>query len=135
MSVLKRWFRKPQHPELSDDPLTSMMNVFLKQGEEFDQLLETAEKKPEIRDVLRKYCLDLSNGGLSVSRGEVAGRNTNTLDQITDIYWRLKASGAGEDIAKDVVSNAKYLTMYLEMKADDVSDVSVAEKLMALFYK
>jgi hypothetical protein len=112
-----------------------MMNVFLKQGEEFDQLLETAEKKPEIRDVLRKYCLDLSNGGLSVSRGEVAGRNTNTLDQITDIYWRLKASGAGEDIAKDVVSNAKYLTMYLEMKADDVSDVSVAEKLMALFYK
>jgi hypothetical protein len=93
-------------------------------------MLLRAEKKREIKDVLEKYSLNLEGGGLSIIRGYVVDRNTSTLDQITEIYWRLKASGAGEEIARLEISDGEYLTRYLEMKADDVSDVEVAVRLM-----
>lgn len=128
MSFLSKLFRRQE----SDDPLERMMSDFWKQGDEFDRILERAEKRPEIRSLLAKYSLDLSNGGLEVTRGQIEGRNTDTLQQITDIYWRLKAAGAGEEIAEAVISRPEYLTMYLEMKADKVTDVPVAMKLMEI---
>lgn len=109
--------------------------ALFKRSEDIDRILSAAEKRPEIQNVLAEYSLNLDGGGLSVYRGQVDGRNTNTIDQITDIYWRIKACGAGEGIACAVINNAKHLSKYLEMKASGISDVLIANNLMDIFYK
>ena len=106
------------------------VNALFRRSAKIDGMLLRAEKKREIKDVLEKYSLNLEGGRLSVTRGYVVDRNTSTIDQIIDIYWRLKASGAGEEIARLVITDGEYLTRYLEMKADDVSDIELAVKLL-----
>ena len=135
MSFFTKWKRNSQKTTGGTESRTSALE-FLMEGEgEFDRILSAAEKKPEIRNILEKYSLVLDGGGLSVYRGNVIGRSTNSKDQITDIYWRLKASGVGEEIACAVINNADYLTTYLEMKANNITDVPIAGKLMDVFYK
>jgi len=98
------------------EPLGPYTKHFLQEIEkdkEREKAFITIANSPETRNILEKY-----------------GKAPEILN---DIYWRLMASGTGEEIANIVIAKPTLLETYLKMKNENFSDLKIADRFLFLF--
>ncbi|OGZ33702.1 MAG: hypothetical protein A3I88_02160 [Candidatus Portnoybacteria bacterium RIFCSPLOWO2_12_FULL_39_9] len=57
------------------------------------------------------------------------------VESTEEVYWKLMASGAGEDVAKKIISNSIFLDKYFDLKQKGVSDLEIAVIMQDLIKK
>ena len=98
------------------EPLGPYTKHFLQEIEkdkEREKAFITIANSPETRNILEKY-----------------GKGPEILN---DIYWRLMASGTGEEIANFVIAKPILLETYIKMKNEKLSDLKIADRFLFLF--
>ena len=63
----------------------------------------------------------------------IQGQGPEQVAGPDDIYWRLMAAGTGDEIARAVTSNQKYLCKYLAMKEKNYPDLKIAAYFVDFF--
>jgi hypothetical protein len=103
--------------QIHDNSLTQPFSVeeLFKQSERTDEMLLTVSNQPGIIQVLRKY--------------------EKNQEDIRDIYYTLLACGVGEYVAQSIIEDPKLLSEYLQMKADEVSDLEIAYRFSEMLDK
>ncbi|MBW8042238.1 MAG: hypothetical protein FVQ85_19870 [Planctomycetes bacterium] len=89
-------------------PLTTIEEL-LESGKKKDEMLSKITNQPKTVEVLRKHC--------------------KTPADIKDIHFNLSACGCSEYVTQSIIESPKLLSKYLQMKADDISDLEIAYEL------